>query len=159
MRAVRTPPILLLSLLIALAACDRDKRVTEYGYVFQESTGENQYLLLQSRRVPIKHFAATSDQKALKSLQALKWNILYSNAGGDRIFVIGEYDDQSQSFRLKHWYIKVPFQKLVIEDETHVPQKTLTVTAQSLKRTDFEGRNGFDPNDREFDPTSYQRPQ
>jgi hypothetical protein len=159
MRALRTLPILLLSLLIAFAACDRGKRVTEYGYVFQESTGENQYLVLESRRVPIKRFAATSDQKALKSLHALKWNILYLNAGGDRIFVIGEYDNQSQSFRLEHWYIKVPFQKLVIEDETHVPQKTHTVTVQSLERTDFESRNGFDPNHQAFDPTSYQRPQ
>ena len=133
--------------------------MTEYGYVFHESTGENQYLLREGRRVAIKHFADTSDQKALKSLQALKWNILYLNAGGDRIFVIGEYDDQSQSFQLKHWYIKVPFQKLVIEDETHVPHKTHTVTAQSLERTDFEGSNGFDPNHQAFDPTSFQRPQ
>jgi hypothetical protein len=148
-RILRALPILVLSLLAALPGCDRN----------QKSTGENQYLLNEGRRVTLKHFADTSDQKALKSLQALSWNFLYLNSSGDRIFVIGEYDDQSQSFRLTHWYIKVPFEKLVIEDETHVPQKTHTVTAQSLERTDFEARNGFDPNDQAFNPTSFQRPQ
>src|SRR5687767_3617892 len=112
-RVLRTLPILVLSLLAALPGCDRNQNVTEYGYVFQESTGENQYLLKEGRRVTLKHFADTSDQKALKSLQALSWNVLYLNSSGDRIFVVGKYDDQSQSFRLTHWYIKVPFEKLV----------------------------------------------
>jgi len=73
--------------------------VKEYGYVFQESTGQNQYILMEGRRVPVKTFVAdASNQVGLKSLQALKASVLYPNNDGDRVFVRGEYDQQSQTF-------------------------------------------------------------
>jgi hypothetical protein len=127
--------------------------------VFQESTGENQYIIVQDKKVPITFVSDDSNPIALKSLQALKAETLYANAGGDRIFVRGEYDPQSKSFRLSHWSIKVPFEKLVIEDETQIPHTVHKVTSQSLERTDFKVSNGFDPNDPAFDPKSFQRTQ
>ena len=132
----------------------------EYGYVFQESTGQNQYIMMDGRKLPIKSFVSdTSDPMALKSLRALKWNVLYPNSRGDKIFLRGEYDSQSQSFRLSHWYIKVPFESLVIEDETHVPHNINKITRQSLERTDFETRDGINPNDPAFDPKKFQQVQ
>ncbi len=143
-----------------IASCNGGKKVNEYGYVFQESTGENQYIMMEGRKVPVKSFVADSpNQLALKSLQALRSNVLYTNAQGDKIFLRGEYDPQSQSFRLSHWYIKVPFEALAIEDETKVPQNSQKVTRQSLERTDFETKNGFNPNDPAFEPKSFQQVQ
>ena len=127
---------------------------------FRRSTGQNQHILREGRKVPVKTFIAdASSQMALKSLQALKPGILYENSGGDRIFVRGKYDDQTQSFRLIHWYLKVPFTETVVEDEAHVPHATHKVIRQSLERTDFETRNDFNPNDPAFDPKSFQRVQ
>ena len=149
---------MLLVCVALFTSCRSDKKVNEYGYVFKESTGQNQYILMDAREVPVKTFLAdASNHIGLKSLQALKPGILYENCGGDRIFVRGEYDDQSQSFRLTHWYLKVPFTEIVVEDETKVPHTTHKVTRQYLERTDFETRNGFNSNDPAFDPKSFQR--
>jgi hypothetical protein len=151
--------LLMLFLCIALfTGCDEDKQVKEYGYRFYESTGQNQYIIMEGREVPVKTFIAdASNPVALKSLRALRWDVLYPNDDGDKIFLRGEYDHQSQSFRLSHWYIKVPFEKLVIEDETHIPHNVHKATSHSLERTDFEPKNGFDPHDPTFDPKSFQK--
>ena len=139
-------------------SCTGEKKLNEYGYVFQESTGQNQYLMMEGRKVPIKNFVAdTSNRVALKSLLALKWNVLYPNAQGDKIFLRGDYDYQSHSFRLTHWYIKVPFERLVVEDESDTPHNMYRVTGGSLERTDFETSNDFNPNDPTFDPKSFQQ--
>jgi hypothetical protein len=89
--------LFLLLLCVALfTACNGDKRVKEYGYVFEETTGDNRFILMEGRRVPIKNFVVdASNQIALKSLTALKWNVLYTNSDGDRIFLRGEYDPQT----------------------------------------------------------------
>ena len=72
-------------------ACDRSKTMHEYGYVFQESTGENHYVLMEGRKVLVKIIVADApNQMALKSLQALKASVLYPNAAGDKIFLRGE---------------------------------------------------------------------
>jgi hypothetical protein len=148
--------LLLTFFLIVFAGCERNKKVNEYGYVFQESTGQNQYILIDGQKAPVR-FSDASNQIALKSLYALKTGILYENSEGDRIFVVGEYDNQSQSFGLSHWYIKVPFEEIVTEDEARVPHTVHKVTHQSLERTDFEPKNGFNPNDPAFDPKSFQK--
>jgi len=156
---MKTLTALLLSAALFIS-CNGDKKVDEFGYVFQESTGQNQYILMDGRKVPVKSFVAdASNQMALKSLQALKPGVLYENSRGDRIFVRGEYDDQSQLFRLNHWNLKVPFEEVVVEDEMKLPHTTHRVTRQSLERTDFEITNGFDPKDPAFDPKAYQRAQ
>ena len=156
---MKTLAMLLLSAVV-FSSCSRSYKETEYGYVFQESTGQNRYIIMDGRKVPVKDFVSdASNQLALKSLEALKWNVLYTNGGGDRIFVRGEYHQQSQLFRLSHWYIIVPFEAVVIDEETQVPHNPRKVTRQSLERTDFEARNGFNPNDPAFDPKSFQHPQ
>lgn len=157
--SVRTQCLLCISLLALLVSCNRNQKVNEYGYVFQESTGENQYIIMDGRKVPITLIANPSNPVAFKSLRALKWNLLYPNDNGDRIFVRGEYDNQSHSFRLSHWYIKVPFKARVIDDETKLPFTMHEVTRQSLERTDFETKPGFNPNDPAFDPKSFQQAQ
>ena len=159
MRRRRAISMTALLLCVALfTSCN--SREKEYGYVFQESTGHSQFILIEGRKVPIKIiFAEAPNQMALKSLRALKAGILYDNSGGERIFVRGEYDDQSQAFRLTHWYLKVPFDEWVVEDEKYVPHKMHKVTRQSLERTDFETANVFNPNDPAFDPKSFQRAQ
>ena len=152
--------LVILALTALFTSCKSAKELKEYGYVFQESTGDNQFILMDGRKVTVKNFVAdASNEVALKSLQALKWDVLYTNSEGDKIFLRGEYDHQSQSFRLNHWYIKVPFQKLVIEDESYVPHKMHEVTKQSLERTDFDTTNGFNPSDPAFDPRSFQQAQ
>ena len=146
--------------LALFTSCNRDKKLIVYGYLFEESTGDNRFILMEGRKVSVNTFVADpSMQMALKSLEGLKWNVLFPNSRGDKIFLRGEYDPQSHSFRLSHWYIKVPFEAVVLEDETNVPHNMQKVTRQSLERTDFEARNGFDPNDPAFDPKSFQQPQ
>ena len=116
--------------------------------------------MMDGRKVPIKSFVSdTSDPMALKSLRALKWNVLYPNSRGNKISLRGEYDSQSESFRVIHWYIKAPFEALIIEDESHMPHNVNKVTRQSLERTDFETRHDFNPNDPTFDPKKFQQVQ
>lgn len=148
--------LLLTFLLTLFVGCEPKKTVNEYGYVFQESTGQNQYILINGQKAPVK-FSDASDQVALKSLQALKPSILYENSDGQRIFVSGEYDNQSQLLRLSHWYIKVPFEEIVVDDEERIPHTVHRITRQSLERTDFESRNDFNQNDPAFDPKSFQK--
>ena len=147
---------LLIILLISFTSCEGRKRMKEYGYIFQESTGTNEFILINGQRSPVK-FSNTSDQTAVKTLHALRAGILYENSKGNQIFVVGDYDSQSQNFRLSHWYIKIPYEELVVEDETQLPHKSHTVVRQSLERTDFESKNGFDPEDPAFQPKLYQR--
>jgi hypothetical protein len=134
------------------------KALQEYGYVFQETTGTNQYILINGQRNPMT-FSETSNETAVKSLQSLKPGIVYENSKGDQIFVSGEYDDRSRTFRLSRWYIKIPFEESVIENETAVPHRVHKVVRHSLERADFDSRNGFDPNDPSFDPKSFQKPR
>ena len=42
--------LFVLLLCVALfTSCNRDKKVTEYGYVFEESTGDNRFILTVDR--------------------------------------------------------------------------------------------------------------
>lgn len=132
----------------------------EYGYVFEETTGQNQFIVIERLKFPVKAFISDAPNKvALDSLLALKWNVLYANGAGDRIVLVGEYEPHGKSFRLTHWYLKVPFEALVVKDEAVVPHEIHKVTRQSLERTDFESDYGFDPNNPAFDPKAFQRAQ
>jgi hypothetical protein len=127
----------------------------EYGYIFQETTGQNQYIVVDSQRLPIR-FADTSNKMALQSLRALKHRVLTGNSGGENIFVVGDYDVTSHSFLLDHWYIKVPFVEYVPDDETYPPGPVHKVNRPSLERTDFETYD-FDPFNPSFDPHFFER--
>jgi hypothetical protein len=128
----------------------------EYGYIFQETTGQNQYIVVDSQRLPIR-FADTSNKMALQSLRALKPSVLYGNCDGKNMFVVGEYDSASHSFSLDHWYLKVPFVEFAVEDETQVPHKVNKVNRTSLERSDFERKGGFDPLNPSFDPHLFEK--
>lgn len=149
--------LLITSLIMACnVGMDNAKVKKEYGYVFQESTGQNQYILVDSQKLPIT-FNERSNKMALQSLRALKASVLYGNSGGENIFVVGEYDVTSHSFLLDHWYIKVPFVENAVEDETHVPHVIHKVSRPSLERTDFEREDGFDPFSPSFDPRLFEK--
>jgi hypothetical protein len=131
------------------------KPTKEYGYIFQESTGQDQYILVDSQKLPIT-FNERSNKMALESLRALKASVLYGNSEGDNMFLIGEYDVTSHSFLLDHWYIKVPFVEYAVEDETYVPHVVHKVSRSSLERTDFK-QYDFDPFNPSFDPRLFEK--
>jgi hypothetical protein len=131
------------------------KPTKEYGYIFEETTGQNQYILVDSQKLPIT-FNERSNKMALQSLSALKPRVLYGNCDGKNMFVVGEYDVASHSFLLDHWYIKVPFVEYVPDDETYLPGPVHKVTRTSLERTDFETYE-FDPFNRSFDPRLFEK--
>ncbi len=135
---------------------DKAKVKKEYGYIFQESTGQNQYILVDSQKLPIT-FNEQSNRIGLQSLGALKTSVLYGNSGGENIFVVGKYDVTSHSFLLDHWYIKVPFVQYAVADETHVPHVINKVSRSSLERTDFEREDGFDPFSSSFHPRLFEK--
>ena len=132
-----------------------EKPKKEYGYIFQESTGQNQYILADSQKLPIA-FNERSNKMALQSLRALKASVLYGSSGGENMFVVGEYDVTSHSFLLDHWYIRVPFVEYVPDDETYLPGPVHKVNRPSLERTDFETYD-FDPFNPSFDPRLFEK--
>ena len=149
--------LVIISLTIACSpVIDNARAKKQYGYVFLESTGQNQYILVDSQRLPIR-FADKTNKMALQSLRALKPSVLYGNCDGKNMFVVGEYDVTSHSFLLDHWYIKVPFVESVPEDETYIPGPVRRVSRSSLERTDFERKDGFDPLSPSFDPRLFER--
>jgi hypothetical protein len=130
---------LLLVITSLMMACgpvmDNARAKKEYGYVFQESTGQNQYILVNSQKEPIT-FSERSNKMALQSLRALTPSVLYGNCDGKNMFVVGEYDVTSHSFLLDHWYIKVPFVESV-PDETYIPGPVRKVNRPSLEKNRF----------------------
>lgn len=149
--------LLLLIVLGSLAACSERSTAKEYGYVFYESTGQNQFVLVDSRQLPFSFDEARSGQTALASLRALSGRVLYPNSKGGKIILIGAYDEQAQLFRLEHWYLRVPFIEITMEDRIQMPEEISEIRRDSLERTDFEKQSGFDPNDPGFDPKRYER--
>jgi hypothetical protein len=137
-------------------SANNQKSKKEYGYVFTESTGQTEYILVDSKELPI-FFNDRSNKMALQSLRALKPSVLYGNCDGKNMFVVGEYDVTSHSFLLDHWYIKVPFVESVPDDEKYLPGPVHKVNRPSLERTDFERKDGFDPLSPSFDPRLFEK--
>jgi hypothetical protein len=143
--------------LLFVSACSGMNRATEYGYVFHESTGQNQFLIVDSKEVPFRFDEQRSDKTALDSLRALSPRVLYPNSDGSKIIVVGDYEAKTQLLRLEHWYLRVPFRELTLEDTLQMPGDIKEVRRVSLERTDFEIKGGFNPNAHEFDPRDYER--
>ena len=131
----------------------------EYGYVFYESTGQNQYILINSIEMPIHFDTVKSNSLALNALYSLSPRVLYPNSKGGKISVVGEYDPKSQLFALQHWYIRVPFVELTLIDGIQVDPGTIKeITRYSLERTDFDARfSGLDPDSLEFSPIVFEK--
>jgi hypothetical protein len=149
--------LLLLLQLISLAACGGRTTAKEYGYVFYESTGQNQYILVDSRELPFSFDKGRSDKMALKSLRALSARVLYPNSQGGKITLVGDYDAQTQLFRLEHWYLRVPFIEITLENTVQMPEEIKEIRRISLERTDFAKESDFDPTAPDFDPKKYER--
>jgi hypothetical protein len=149
--------LLLLLALISLAACSKASTAKEYGYVFYESTGQNQYILVNSKEVPFSFDKERSDKMALGSLRALSARLLYPNSQGGKIILVGDYDARTQLFKIDHWYLRVPFIETTLEDTVQMPEEIHQIRRASLERKDFAKRDDFDPNALEFDPKKYER--
>lgn len=109
-----------------------------YPYVFQESTGDNQFILYDGKLVPVRSFSKDSEQQSLKAFQALKSNILYPNSGGTKIFLFGKYDPESAGFFLKAWFIQAPFESHDIIDEKSLPHEFSIIRRDRLLQSDFK---------------------
>jgi hypothetical protein len=131
--------------------------VKEYGYIFQESTGQNQYILVGRRRMPITFDKAGSDRIALHALMSLKPSILYGNSRGRSITLLGEYEAQTGVFTLRHWYLRTPFVEWAVKDESRVPHQVTKKVRRFLNREDFTKDERFDPYDKRFNPASFIR--
>ena len=129
----------------------------EYGYVFLESTGQNQFALIGRTRVPIIFDQTASDQVALLALMSMKPSILYGNGNGRRIILSGEFQAQTHVFTLRHWYIRTPFVEWAVKDESHIPHQIRKRMRNTLTREDFQKSETFDPFDNRFDPLSFTR--
>ena len=149
--------LLLLVALCGLAACGFRGAAQEYGYVCYESTGQNEFILVGSREVPFRFDEGRSDRAALRSLRALGGRVLIPNRKGGKIILVGAYDERTQLFRLEQWYLRVPFIEITLEDGIQPPEEIKEIRRDSLERTDFERRSGFDPNDPGFDPKRHER--
>jgi hypothetical protein len=148
-----------LSTVFLIASCFTSARgqPNEYGYIFYESTGQNQFILIGRREVPVTFDRIGSDRIALHALRSLKASILYGNSNGRSIILVGEFQARTHVFTLTHWYIRTPFVEWVVKDETHVPHQFNKKLRQTLRREDFQKDEGFDPYDAGFDPRSFSR--
>jgi hypothetical protein len=129
---------------------------TEYGYIFHESSGQNEFLIRENDTIPIR-FSPSSEKLALNSLQRLKWNVLYLNGSGEEIKLLGKVDKKKQKdgetyfeFILEHWYILTPFYKYADQDGLELPEK---MKSDQLTKEDFKNFEGKD----EFDVKLFQR--
>jgi hypothetical protein len=149
--------LLLLLALITSAACSGRRAAKEYAYVFYESTGQNQFILVDSKEMPFRFDEGSSDKMALGSFYALSPRVLYPNSKGGKIILVGDYDVQTQMFRIEHWYLRVPFVEVTLEDRVQMPEEVKEIKRVSLERTDFVKQRDFDPKALEFDPKKYER--
>ncbi len=62
---------------------------TEYGFLFTETTGITRYVMHQGKQVAIQ-LRADSDPQAVRSLQAVGADILYNQADGRQMVLIGK---------------------------------------------------------------------
>ena len=148
----------LVTLLVVLTWEFSARGVRGYGYVFYESTGQNQYILICFIEMPFRFDEDRSNKLALNTLRSLSPRVLYANSKGGKICLVGEYDRRSQSFALYHWYIRVPFIELTLIDGIQDPETIKEVTRYSLERTDFEpSLPDFDPASPDFNPTMFEK--
>jgi hypothetical protein len=143
--------------LIATGLSPAYGQANEYGYVFYESTGPNQFILVGRRQVPITFNQTGSDRIALHALMSLKPSILYGNSDGRSITLVGEFQKRTQIFTLRHWYIRTPFVEWAVKDKNHIPHQAYRRLRHSLKREDFQTSEKFNPYDKAFDPLIFTR--
>ena len=115
-------------------------------YYFAESTGQNQWIEMDGKRIPIR-LSSASNPTEKQLLQDLKWQVLYPNAEG-KIILTGQVDlntrhtdkeipeDSYYEFTLEKWCIHVPFKKYdADEPTTDIPT---VITVSELVQEDFD---------------------
>ncbi len=123
-----------------------------YGYIFSESTGQNNFVLIKKIRTPIEFDRKLSDRQALYSLIALKASVLCFNSDGSKIFLDGNQNKTTGTFILKSWHIMAPFEVGAQADDFSDTPKIQRHTKSTLSRSDFNKSKDFDPESAEFDP-------
>jgi len=144
-----------------IAGCTSNVRLQTHGYVFHESTGITDHIVQNGKEIPVI-FSFKSNSQNLAALKSLKWNILYPNSGGNKIYVVGVLGNQEKltpfksnliipekyrDFTLEDWYITVPFIEIRVQDELILPHKFKNVTRFKLNSNDFfdfEGKEKID---------------
>jgi hypothetical protein len=140
----------------------------QFKYKHAESTGQNQWIYVDGKLVPIQFDRQKSDAKALAAISALLPEVLGPNSDG-KITLIGwflrrkillpagpQFADPPgsfcYSFVLTHWYLETPFNRMEVQNLDHIPQEFRSVRCESLSAKDFSSCNGFDP--RQFEKVS-----
>jgi hypothetical protein len=144
-----------------ITGCASNVRIQTYGYVFHETTGITNHIDQNGKEIPVK-FSSKSNLQNLAALRSLKWNILYPNSGGNKIYVVGvlgrrekmtfsgpnlSTPEKYMDFTLSDWYITVPFIEIRLQDESNIPHQMENVTRYNLNAydfSDFEGKEKID---------------
>lgn len=108
-----------------------------YEYYFHESTGDNQFVLLNGREVKIQFNRDRSDTARLRDLGNLKWTVLYPNSRG-QIKLYGLFSPATGDFILKDWKLSAPFKALLVKNEDELPLIADTIVKNVLDGDDFE---------------------
>jgi len=129
-----------------------------FGYVFRQTTGLTSHVLLPEGREVAVQFGADSDPIALRSLRALRWNVLYPNARGERMFLVGglhhvvrhtpsrlnmAQSEPYREFTLRDWYVVAPFEEWCEKQPFRLGEGFLIRRRTTLSRDDFDPFDGL----------------
>lgn len=132
--------IILLLIFIQFASCKKNTQNFEltgvFGFVWFESTAHNLYIVQNQKSYPIK-FSKKSNQKYLKALWALKYEILCFNSDGRQIMLEGTYSSENEEFVLNSWYFEGIFFRV---EEFKVDGEQKYILKGSLTEDDFESQ-------------------
>lgn len=125
--------------------------ITGFLVHFYESTGDNLFLKVGEREVPIT-FHNSSSPEARAAFEALTYEVLNPNSDS-KITFYGFFVKEA-TFCLKDWKLQTPFTKLVPSlDPIEAPKLKIV---EHLDRSCFLLKNGFDPFASEFDPRQHE---
>lgn len=111
-----------------------------FGYVFKESTGRNEFLIVNGETIPMRIDDVHSNHESLRLLQSLDWKVLYPNANGKNIMLQGRYTPRTGTFILRSWSIVIPFERIVQESSDTLPFKTNTILSKTISSSDYTAK-------------------
>lgn len=157
---------LLMSLFVStngLAASSKESQTItgKFKYKHAECTGQNQWIYIKGKTIPIRFDTKKSDQPALKALSALLPEVLGPNSDG-KITLMGRYETRKvpipdgphsgdppgsyyHNFVLSDWRIQTPFIRLILKIPGEIPQEFRPVKLHALSAKEFNNCDGFDP--------------
>ncbi|MDZ4834388.1 MAG: hypothetical protein SGJ27_11480 [Candidatus Melainabacteria bacterium] len=155
-------PIALLLTTSGFALSKNSGTITgHFKYKHAECTGQNQWIYVKGRELPIRFDTTKSNQSAIKALSALLPEVLGPNSNG-KITLVGSYETRKialpsgpgrgdppgsfyHNFILSDWRIETPFTRMVITNPGEIPQEFRAVQLNSLGANEFNNCKGFDP--------------